>query len=184
MTGTPAASRNWKRRPLIRSRELDEPGQRRLRGSLRRKARRETKENLPHAGKPLRFQITGAAGLGKTRAFIEAYRNKSELWPLQIHYYVPDMGLAKEVEKQLNADTPPGMPLAVVMPGRTYSDGDTKPACLRADIVKLAEQKVASVFKSFCDDGNGFRCPYYDQCEYFASERTDPRVFGFTRMQI
>jgi hypothetical protein len=153
---------------------LDASDERARKALMKKLASLATHEAKRKFGKSMvapRFQAAGSAGLGKTRIIKEEYRKRPELWTKQIWYFAPTIILGRAFVDKLNEDAPIGMPAARVMPGRTFEDDDTRPACKRSVVVNDAHGHVSSIYKSFCDDGKGRVCPFYGDCEYIALRR-------------
>jgi hypothetical protein len=138
---------------------------------LKSTAAREMKRKFGRGVVAPRLQIAGSPGLGKTRIVIDQYRRHPALWTRQILYFAPTIDLCHEFVNELNAAAPPGMPLAIVLPGRDYVNGEGQSDCARAKVIRESQHKVSSVYKSFCDDGAGHRCPHYDSCPYISKRR-------------
>jgi hypothetical protein len=134
----------------------------------------------------LRLQLAGAAGIGKTRIIASEYRGRPVLWGYHIEFYGRTIKNCRALVDAINAEPiPAGMPRAAVLAGRTYSDEDMpEPTCLKHEIVGEAFGKVASLYKSFCDDGT-VQCEHYGKCP-FTLERLDktPKLRAFPHKSL
>jgi hypothetical protein len=134
--------------------------------------------------KPPRMQIAVSAGTGKTSSVAELYRKSPWLWHCRVWYFAPTICLCQEFVNRINTNPPPGMPRAKVLSGRTYSEGQ-EPPCRRAKIVGEAQSKVQSVFKSFCNHGNGFICDFYGNCKYISDRKDNaPGIRAFSHASM
>jgi phage/plasmid primase-like uncharacterized protein len=139
------------------------------------------------AMRPPRYQLVASAGIGKTAAVRNQYRTRPEFWSLHINVYVPTIKLARQFAADVNDNRPAGMPEAVVIVGRDRADDGAAPACDRSAIIAKAQVKVASVYKSFCDDGEGLQCPFYAECRYidqFADHSPRIRIFAHNHLYL
>jgi phage/plasmid primase-like uncharacterized protein len=158
--------------------DWSEKQEKKLRAKLRAKATREANKRFgktEDALKYLRVQIAGAAGVGKTLILADAYRNNPWLWEYNINFYAPNVQSCAAFTDAVNQHPiPPGMPLAVVLPGYTWRDPEhPKPDCWKDELVAAAAGKIKnSVYKSFCDNGT-VQCEFKGQCPYTA-KRGDP----------
>ncbi|HEY4263738.1 MAG TPA: hypothetical protein VGM72_00345 [Micropepsaceae bacterium] len=156
------------------------------RAKILSRAKREAKRRFTaEVLKPLRLQIAASAGVGKTTAVANGYRNKPALWRKSIWYFAPTVDLCEQVVRDINENAPRGMPLARVLAGRTHSKNGRVPPCRRAKIVQESQIKVRSVYKAFCDDGAGQRCAFYEQCDYIAARRDQrPGILAFPHANL
>lgn len=125
-------------------------------------------------GEKLRLQIRGAAGLGKTRAFIAEYLRRPTLWGRNIEVYVGTHVLADEFadavkEASLTAEAcrTGAAPRVLVIKGRE-ADGMCHPD--RLGVVKAAiTARVDSVFRACCftpasEFNPASTCPHFGGC--------------------
>jgi hypothetical protein len=144
----------------------------RHRTNIRRRVARVVKIKFGRHSKPPRYQIAGAAGLGKTQALIENYRRSPAMWGKHILYFVPNVALGHCLVDDLNRNAPPGMPLARLTVGRTHTDERMpSPPCKRAEVVGEAKNKLGSIYKAFCNDGKGNVCEFYRVCDYINNRK-------------
>jgi hypothetical protein len=157
--------------------ELSEAARKNITFRLRRQAAREAKKKFGKSTRPPRYQVAGAAGLGKTQGLVRGYWANPDLWEYHIEFYVPNVKLAQAVVNSFNTDAPPGMPPALLLQGRTKGDESTPAPCQRADIVAKVEGRVPSVYKAMCKNSKGDTCEFLQSCRYI-QDRTDrsPRV--------
>jgi hypothetical protein len=150
---------------------LSDAESKRLMKRLRSRASRQAKALFGRAVAAPRYQVEGSAGLGKTSSFVAAYKKSPALWSKRIFYFCPTISLGREFVAALNANAPQGMPNAKIVTGRTYADDHQNAPCRRAAIVKGAQGKVGSVYKSFCNDGDGNKCPFFETCTYIEDRK-------------
>jgi hypothetical protein len=156
---------------------LSDAEQRITKFRLRRRAASEAKKRFGKALNPPRYQLAGAAGLGKTQGVVREYRANPALWGYQLEFYVPTIELGRALLTSFNTDAPASMPKAVLLPGRTNGDQSMPPPCERANIVSEVQRRVPNVYKAMCKSADGETCLFYGTCRYI-QDRADraPRV--------
>lgn len=118
-------------------------------------------EALPHT---VTMQVKATAGLGKTRAAIEAIAANPFWSQNEVHYYAPDHEQAAEV---LRIASLYGL-RAILISGRTKDD-ESNGYCARFNMADKVAKAGLIVYRSCCHsvvEGKELRCPYFDQCPY------------------
>lgn len=132
------------------------------------------------AGKMPALQIKGAAGLGKTTAFLEEYLRRPALWRRHINFYVPELALADELRDKLAKLIAEARQSGKILiapgsshPRSTVIYGRQSKGMCHAERLLLIEAAndagVDSVFRGFCHtpasgDITESYCPFWKGC--------------------
>ena len=129
--------------------------------------------------------IKATAGLGKTSKVIKQLISDSALRSGDVHYFVPNHRLSKELvadlEAELNFTLPAHVAAALgseagnpveysrvrVIAGRGQLDDTGRTMCWKNDLAAHVAQSGQSVSKLLCKNGTA-KCEYYEQCGYQA----------------
>ena len=145
-------------------------------------------------GKMPRYQIKGAAGLGKTRGFIAEYLRRPTLWKRNIEFYARDLALGAEfaasvheaaLEVPIAADG--SRPRVLVIHGRN-AEGMCHPD--RLPLVKAVEAAgIDSIYRTCCftpafEFKPELSCPYRKSCGYLAQFDSEPALRVLPHAQL
>jgi hypothetical protein len=160
---------------------IDEVAASVIRAKLTRQVQRESRRRFGRAKRP-DWQIAGAAGTGKTSAFIEAYRADPELWQYHIRIAEQTREMSRETADKINAGAPEGMPLARTIAGRS-----AKGMCEFGERAERIAEHVKSTYQAMCA-GKTARCAYFDACGYNAQftspDASKPRIYVVTHARL
>lgn len=123
-----------------------------------------------------RVMLTGAQGVGKTRAVVGADGKPGILH--RAHGIVsilfePDHGMAAQARRDYDRNAPEGSPPSIVLRGRPAADPDQQgeTMCRLPDIAGRLAARGVSVPKALCE-----RCPFADVCGYLKQEKEIKRL--------
>jgi hypothetical protein len=123
-----------------------------------------TKHGLRRLPQRERLQIAASAGIGKTKAVIDAIAAKNA--PLVVNVFVPTHKLAGGLADRFEQ---PGV-RAYVIRGRTAAGPDGNPMCRHSKLADALGKAGAHVKKSLCK--NEFhQCEHYQQCAFMRQVR-------------
>jgi len=129
-----------------------------------------------------RLAIKATAGLGKTSAIISKLISESALKTGDIHYFVPNHRLSKELVHDLETELNFPLPESVVealgedsgvadymrvrlISGRGQLDSTGRTMCWKNEIASKVAASGQAVSSALCKNGNQ-QCDYYEQCGY------------------
>ena len=123
-----------------------------------------------------RVMLTGAQGVGKTRAVVGAKGTPGILHRahgLVSILFEPDHGMAEQARKDYDDNAPEGSAPSIVLRGRTAPDPDQpgETMCRLPEIASKLAAKGVSVRKALCE-----RCPFSEVCGYLKNEATIKRL--------
>ena len=123
-----------------------------------------------------RVMLSGAQGVGKTRAVVGADGNPGILHGTQgliSILFEPDHGKAAEAKNDYDKNAPEGSQPSIHIWGRGSPDPDQpdKTMCRLHDAATALAQKGVSVKKALCDE-----CPFEDVCGYLRQEEEITRL--------
>ena len=118
-----------------------------------------------------RVMLTGAQGVGKTRAVVGADGSPGILHRAQglvSILFEPDHGMAAQARKDYDRNAPQGSAPSIVLRGRPAPDPDQpgKTMCRLPDVAGKLAAKGVSVPKALCD-----HCPFAQVCGYLRQEK-------------
>jgi hypothetical protein len=118
-----------------------------------------------------RVMLTGAQGVGKTRAVVGADRKPGILHRakgLVSILFEPDHAMAAQARRDYDDNAPEGSPPSIVLRGRPALDPDQpgETMCRLPDTAGKLAAKGVSVRKALCE-----RCPFADVCGYLKQEQ-------------
>jgi len=118
-----------------------------------------------------RAMLTGAQGVGKTRAVVGADGKPGILH--RAHGIVsilfePDHGMAAQARRDYDQNAPEGSPPSIVLRGRPADDPDQpgETMCRLPEVAGKLAARGVSVPKALCE-----RCPFADVCGYLRQEK-------------
>jgi len=126
-----------------------------------------------------RVMLTGAQGVGKTRAVVGKTRAVvgADGKPGILHraqglvsiLFEPDHGMAAQARRDYDANAPEGSAPSIVLRGRPALNPDQpdETMCRLPDVAGKLAAKGVSVPKALCE-----RCPFADVCGYLKQEQT------------
>lgn len=116
--------------------------------------------------------IRATAGLGKTRSVIKQLLAYKLLEHGDVHYYVPNHRLSRELEADLDEELTLDLPSnnavlkrARIIYGRSQYDGSGRAMCRKAKVAEVISKVGGNVFKLLCDNGSA-QCEFYNNCAY------------------
>jgi hypothetical protein len=115
--------------------------------------------------------IKATAGLGKTTQIIKKLISYSALNKGDVHYYVPNHRLSKELVKsiseELDFDISDNAIFSRVniVAGRVQNNEQGYPLCQKSSVTEQAAQAGINIEKNFCKNENNV-CEFYDNCSY------------------
>lgn len=118
-----------------------------------------------------RVMLTGAQGVGKTRAVVGADGSPGILHRAQglvSILFEPDHAMAAQARRDYDKNAPEGSPPSIVLRGRPATDPDQrgKTMCRLPDIAGKLAAKGVSVPQALCEI-----CPFAGECGYLRQER-------------
>ena len=118
-----------------------------------------------------RVMLTGAQGVGKTRAVVGADGSPGILHRAQglvSILFEPDHAMAAQARRDYDANAPEGSAPSIVLRGRPARDPDQpdKPMCHLPDVAGKLAAKGVSVPQALCE-----RCPSAGECGYLRQEK-------------
>lgn len=118
-----------------------------------------------------RVMLTGAQGVGKTRAVVGADGSPGILHRargLVSILFEPDHGMAAQARRDYDLNAPKGSPPSIVLRGRPAPDPDQpdETMCRLPDVADKLAAKGVSVPKALCE-----RCPFAQVCGYLRQEK-------------
>lgn len=119
-----------------------------------------------------RMMLTGAQGVGKTRACVGADGLPGILHRAQgvvSILFEPDHAMAAQARRDYDKNAPEGSAPSIVLRGRPAPDPDQsgETMCRLPDVAGALAAKGVSVPKALCE-----RCPFADVCGYLKQEQT------------
>lgn len=118
------------------------------------------------------FAIRATAGLGKTRSVIKQLLAYKLLEYGDVHYYVPNHRLSRELEADLNDELTLDLPKdgsalkrARVIYGRSQKDASGTPMCRKATVANAISKAGGSAYQLLCKNNSG-QCEFFDNCAY------------------
>lgn len=123
---------------------------------------------------PFHKLILAGAGLGKSQTLLKCLPKDDGL----TFYYVPTVEVAQELAEKARAAF--GIN-GLVVRGRRHADKDGKTLCARPKVVEEAvHHNIRNISQACClqknPEGDDFKCPHWDVCEYEAQFQTVPDV--------
>lgn len=116
--------------------------------------------------------VRATAGLGKTHSVIKQLLAYKLLEHGDVHYYVPNHRLSRELEAEMDAELTLDLPeqgavlkRARVIYGRAQDAENGLPMCRKASIAAAISDAGGSVYKSLCKNRSG-QCEFFESCAY------------------